>query len=128
MSLTLSDLPGLDPAILESGMEVLEFTYHLMYRPGDPETTPIQPGEAPVNLIAEGFSTGPLPAVAWHHPTRTWAWQPNAALEILYLNDHRHRTRRVDRETAEREATRFAAAPLPTPAELTAICRAARSD
>ena len=106
-------------------MDVMKFGYHLMYRMGNRDTEPIGPTEAPVNLIAVGISTGPLPAVAWNRPTTTWTFRPDAAAAILYANPDSHRTRRVDRATAEREALRFATTPLPTEEELTAICRAA---
>jgi hypothetical protein len=109
-------------------MRVLEFGYHLMYRMGDMKANPIRPDEAPVNLIMVGISPGPLLAVAWDYPTKEWTFQPEAAIAILDINSDDHRTRPVDRETAEREALRFATKPLPSEAELTEICRAALAD
>jgi hypothetical protein len=107
-------------------MDALTFRYSLMYKAGDLERRPIGPTEAPVNLIAVARTTGPTMAVIWEYPTKTWAFRPDVAAAVLYANPERHRTRLVDRTTAEREALRFATTPLPTEEELTAICRAGR--
>jgi hypothetical protein len=107
-------------------MDVLTFGYRLMYEPGDRDENPIGPAEAPLNLMAVAVSTGPLLAVVWDWPTETWTFQPDVAAAILYRNPDDHRTRRVDRTTAEREALRFATTPLPTEQQLTEICRAGR--
>jgi hypothetical protein len=107
-------------------MDVLTFGYILMFKPGYEDENPIGPTEAPLNLIMVARSTGPTMAVVWDYETQEWTFQPGVAAAVLYANPERHRTRRVDRETAEREVTRFATKPLPTEEELTAICRAGR--
>ena len=109
-------------------MSQLTFDYFLLYKMGYLPNNPIQLGEPPLNLIAEAYSTGPLLAVAWHHKTQEWIFQPRMALAILHVNSDDHRFRATDRSTAEREALRFATKPLPSETELTQICRAARPD
>jgi hypothetical protein len=107
-------------------VEVLDFGYHLVYDSGDPVVHPIGPAEAPLNLIAVAEGRGPLRAVAWHYPTKTWTFQPRVADAILFRDTDEDRTRWVDRATAEHEASRFASIPLPTAEALTAICRASQ--
>ena len=107
-------------------MDVLTFGYNLMFKPGDEDENPIGPTEAPLNLIAVARTSGPNQAVVWDYPTEQWTFQPGMAAAVLYANPERHRTRHVDRATAEREVMRFATKPLPTEEELTAICRAGR--
>ena len=107
-------------------MGALTFRYSLMYKAGDLEERPIGPTEAPLNVIAVARTTGPTLAVIWDYPTKTWKFGADVAAAVLYANPERHRTRLVDRATAEREAPRFATTPLPTEQQLTEICRAAR--
>ena len=107
-------------------MDALTFGYSLMYRSGDLEEEPIRPTEAPVNLFAVAHTTGPALAVVWDYPTKTWKFGADVAAAVLWANPERHRTRQVDRTTAEREALKFATTPLPTEEQLTEICRAAR--
>ena len=107
-------------------MDVLTFGYILMFKPGYEDENPIGPTEAPLNLIAVALTSGPNQAVVWDHQTAEWTFQPGVAAAVLYAHPERHRTRVVDRATAEREVTRFATKPLPTEEELTAICRAGR--
>jgi hypothetical protein len=107
-------------------VDALTFEYSLMYKAGDLEENPIGPTEAPVNLIAVAHTTGPALAVVWDYPTKTWKFGADVAAAVLWANPERHRTRQVDRTTAEREALRFATRTLPTEQQLTEICRAAR--
>ena len=106
-------------------MAALTFRYSLMYKSGDLEDNPIGPTEPPVNVIMVASSTGPTQAVIWDYPTKTWTFRPDVAAAVLYANPERHRTRLVDRATAETEAPKFATKPLPTEEELTDICRKA---
>ena len=107
-------------------METLTFAYVLVYSSGVPDTEPIAATEKPRNLIAFAEPGGPTQAVVWDYPTRTWNFRPDIARTYLYLKPEEKRTRRVDRATAGRAALSIATKPLPTEAELTAICRAAR--
>lgn len=107
-------------------MDPLTFRYSLMYRAGDLDLEPIEATEAPLNLFAVARTTGPTMAVIWDYSTETWVFGAEEAAAVLYANRERHRTRLVDRATAEREAPRFATIPLPTEEQLTEICRAAR--
>ena len=107
-------------------MENLTFEYTLLYDLGDPETEPIGETEAPLNVIVVADVRGPVQAVIWDHPTETWTFRPDVAAAILFADPGTNRIKDVSRETAELETPRFATKPLPTEAELTAICRAAR--
>lgn len=105
-------------------MEVLAFGYNLTYEPRWVDENPISPTEAPLNPIAVARTSGPNQAVVWDYDEKDWTFQPGVAAAVLYANPEEHRTRHVDRATAEREVMRFAMRPLPSEEELTAICRA----
>lgn len=108
-------------------MEPLRFNYILLFQKGDPDLEPILPGEAPRNVVAVAVNPGPTLAVIWDHFRDKWIFQAAVAGGIS-THPERYRIRSVDRATAEIEALRFATIPLPSEAELTALCRAARPD
>lgn len=105
----------------------MRFEYILLYEGENQDSGPILPGEAPLNVIATGMTAGLGLAVIWDHFRHRWIFHTDT-LSGLAARPWAFRTAVADRATAETEALRFATIPLPSEAELTALCRAARPD
>ena len=96
----------------------MQFTYYLMYRPGDLYGTT-------ANVLALAQGPGPVHAVIWDRPTQSWGFRPDVAATFLYSTPDLEQTRLVDRATAESVTHHFTTVPLPSEAELTRICQEA---
>ncbi|MEV6635274.1 hypothetical protein AB0M54_31450 [Actinoplanes sp. NPDC051470] len=78
----------------------------------------------PSSLVAYLNAEGPMQAVMWNVPNKSWEFDPGVATAFLFEEDRISQRERVDRVEAEQIAREHLDTKLPTEDQLRQICAA----